>query len=72
MGLAERNTLADQIIGEIGRQQHRIGGGGAAFFLVHFESGDHLGIDCEHELEGVDRIKERWFVFLQVAVVGER
>ena len=72
MSLAEWHTFADEVIGEVGRQQHRVGGGGAAFFLVHFQRGDHFGIDREHELERIDRIKERRFVFLQVAVVGER
>ena len=72
MGVAEGNAGFDEVIGQVGGQQHRVGGGAAAIFLAEFHRSDQLGVDGEDQPEGVHGIKERRFIFLEVAIVGER
>ena len=48
VGVAEGDAF-HQVVGEVGGEQHRIGGGGAAVFLAEFHGGDHLGVDGEDE-----------------------
>lgn len=72
VGMAEGGALFDEPIGEVGGKQHGVGGGCAAAIGLNGHGGDHFGVDGEGELEGVEGVEERFFVFLEVAIVGER
>jgi len=71
VGLAEGDALEDEVVGEVGGEEHGIGGGGEAAVSVDLQFADHLGVHGEGELDGVDGIEEGFLVLLQVAVVGE-
>ena len=72
MGLTEGNAVIDEIIGQIGRQQHRIARSGLGFGAVHVHAAHHLGENFQCELDGVHGVKERLLVLLQIAIVGHR
>lgn len=71
VGVAEGDAFFDEPVREVGGEEHGVGSGGAAVGFAEFHGGDHLGVDGEDEVELVDGIEERGFVFLEVAVVGE-
>src|SRR5579864_485005 len=68
--LAERNALANKIIRCFGRQQRGIGSGGAQTLGVELRGSQRAGRDREHVRDLIVRGKERFFVFLQVALIA--
>ena len=71
VGVAEGDTLADEVVGEVGGEKERVAGGIVAGVDVDGHGGDHFGIYLKSGVDGVEGVEERFFVFLQVAVVGE-
>ncbi len=70
MCLTKRNSLAHQVIRGFRGQQQRIGSSRAQTLGVEFCSGKRAGSDREHVCNLVMRGKQRFLVFLQVALVA--
>ena len=70
--VAEGHAQLDELLGEVGRHQRRIGGGFGHAVAADLHRADHRGVDREDRLDGVDRVEDRDLVLLQIAVVGER
>ncbi len=69
--LAERHTLADEVLGEVGGSEVGLVGGDLHAGGVEGERRDHAPERPGGELAGVERVEERRLVLLEVAVVGE-
>lgn len=72
VGLAERKTLLDEIIGEVGGVEITFLGGGKHNGAIDGDSLKHWSDGNEAGLHGVDGVKESLFVLLEILVVGER
>ena len=70
--LAERHAAADQQVGDLGRGQHLVAGGGLQPLAVELDPGQHPLGRVEAGLDRVDRVEERLLVLLHVLAVGER
>ena len=72
VGVAERDRLVDEVLGEVGGGRVGVVGGSSHGVLVELEGRDEPGEGAEGEGAGVERVEERRLVLLEVAVVGER
>ena len=72
MRFAERRSLLDEVLGEVGRRVHRAVGGRGHPFFDEVGSGDEPGKGRERQRARVERVEQRLLVLLQVAVVRER
>ena len=72
VGLAERQALAHEIIGEIGGRREVLAGGGPHALGAEGERGQHGRQHAEDGQQGVDGVEERLLVLLHVGVVGQR
>jgi hypothetical protein len=71
MGLAERDALPHQSIGEIGGGQHLVRRSRGETLAVELDSAEHPGGRGKAELQVVDRVEQRLLVLLQVLAIGE-
>ncbi|CVN93909.1 Uncharacterised protein [Streptococcus pneumoniae] len=72
MGLAERDPLADEPLGDVGGQREALRGQLRHALRLELEGGDHPGDGGQQQLEGVRGVEDGLLVLLQVAVVGQR
>src|SRR5215831_7612287 len=72
MGLAEGPSSRDQLLGRVGRQEHRVRGRfGEALSIEHEVAGEN-GRGLERLERVLHRREQRHLVLLEVSVVGER
>jgi len=69
--LAERHTVADEELGDIGREGEAGGRAGGEHRLVDPHRRDHAAHRGQHHQERVERVEDRLLVLLQVAVVRQ-
>ena len=70
--VAERDALADERLGRVGRAQQRVRARGGEPLAVEREAAHHHGQRAERARHVAARGEDRRLVLLQVAVVGER
>ena len=70
--LAEGDAAADQQVGDLGRGEHLVAGGGLDPLAVELDPAQHALGHLEAGLDGVDRVEERLLVLLHVLAVGQR
>ncbi len=70
--VAERNSLADERLGGVGREQHGIGRGGGEPVAVELETADEHRERAERAGDVAPRREHRRLVLLEIAVVRER
>ena len=71
VGVAEGDTLADEVVGEVGGVAVAALGGTEAGVFANGQTCEDARDAAEHEADVLHRVKERFFVFLQVFVVRE-
>ena len=71
MCIAERQTLARQVIGQIGGRGKALAQRIAHVVRAGRDSGDHVGIDAQRVGYRVNGVEQRFLVFLIVLVVGQ-
>ena len=69
---AEWHAAVHEVVGDIGREQHRIGDGGGARGGIHLCVVEHPGEDGERGFHRVHAVEDRLLVLLHVAIVGHR
>ena len=71
VGVAEGDAFLDEVIDEVGGEEHGVGDRGGATLGDGFDAGETGGEDVEDEAGLVGGVEDGGFVFLQVAVVSE-
>ena len=72
MCLPERDTALDELLGDVGGEQERVGDGLGEAVAVRLEAADEDGHPLEPEADVAAGVEDRRLVLLQVAVVRER
>ena len=72
MRFSERHPLFHQVVGDIGRQGKTAQGCGLHPVGPKHELAEHGFEHAEHAFDGIDRIKQRFLVLLEVPIIGQR
>ncbi len=72
MRVAEGQAALDQVVGQVGGGGVALQRGGAHGVGLDRDAGHHVGEDAQRVDHRVDRVEQRFLVFLVVLVVGQR
>ena len=70
--IAKGNVLSHEIVCKIGRRSEPLERSVAHGRSIGLDMGKHVDKSTQTVLQGFDGVKERFFIFLVVFVVGER
>ena len=70
--LAERQTLPHQVVGKIGGRREAAAGSLSHAYSIDAERSNHDGYYVKARCRRIYAVEQRFLVFLQVAVVGQR